>query len=234
MNKQRNCIFVAAFVVSLTACTNAPFKDASGLESAIVSANAGHYRQSLHHEELANEELETANRILAHWKSDHYWNIDEEQKAKNAALSSAQHRRESEKEMCQWLTQVHSQNHLQDELVSQQQATVYFKNASAIPYKAEQHEVAILGKYLAENASISAEVIAYTDTVGSASSNDSLSKYRADFVVNKLIERGARLSQLSIKSMGEAQGSQNTHEQNHRIVTVRTIHPSYADCSNFN
>lgn len=234
MNNKRNYVFFAALVASLTACTNAPHKDFSGLESAITAANAGHYRQSLHHEELANEELETANRILAHWKADHYWNIDEEQTAKDAALASAQHRLESEKEMCQWLTQVHSPNHLQDELVSQQHTSVYFKNASAVPYKAEQHEIAILGKYLAENPSINAEVIAYTDTVGSASSNDNLSKNRANFVANKLIERGARPSQLIIKSMGEAQGPQDTHEQNHRIVTVRTIHPSYADCSGLN
>jgi len=35
-------------------------------------------------------------------------------KAKDAAQAAAEHRLASEKEMCQWLTQVHSQNHLHD------------------------------------------------------------------------------------------------------------------------
>lgn len=231
MNKQLNTALFVAIIASLTACTSAPPKDISGLEAAIAAANAGHYRQSLHHEEIANEYLEDANTILEHWKNDHYWNIDEAQKAKEAALAAAQHRHESEVEMCQWLTQVHSENHAKDALVSQQHATVYFKTGSATPYQAEQHEISVLGKYLAENPTINAEIIAYTDTVGSNPSNDKLSHNRAHFVANKLVERGARPSQLQIKSMGEAHGPDNTHEQNHRVVTVRTIHPGYVDCA---
>lgn len=232
MKKQRNYIVFATLVASLSACTSTPHRDISGLEAAIVAANAGHYRQSLAHAELANEQLEEANEILAHWKADHYWNIDEVQKAKDAAIAAAQHRHKSEVEMCNWLTQVHSQNHLQDELVSQQQASVYFKTASAVPYQAEQHEIAMLGKYLEDNPSINAEVIAFTDTVGSNSSNNTLSKNRANFVAHKLIESGARPTQLQIKSMGEAHDPDNTNEQNHRIVTVKTLHPAYADCAN--
>lgn len=232
MNKQFNTVLFAAVISSLSACTSAPPKDVSGLEAAIAAANAGHYRQSLHHEELANEYLEDANIILEHWKQDHYWNIDEAQQAKEAALAAAKHRHESEVELCQWLTQVHGENHATDALVSQQHATVYFKTGSATPYQVEQHEIEILGKYLAENPSIRAEVIAYADTVGSSSSNATLAKNRANFVARKLVERGANPSQLQLKPMGEAQGPDNTHEQNHRVVTVRTIHPGYADCAN--
>ncbi|WP_333874915.1 hypothetical protein [Methylobacter sp.] len=80
--------------------------------------------------EMAEKKLEEANKSLAQWKSDYYWYINDQQKAIDAAQAAAQHRHESEKEMCQWLTQVHSQNHLQDGPVSAQHTAVFFADGS--------------------------------------------------------------------------------------------------------
>lgn len=230
MNKQ--CIYVpfAVLVATLAACSATPQKDIPGLSSGIDTANAGHYRQAIMHEELAEKKLEEANKALAHWKSDHYWNINDQQKAKDAAQSAAEHRLASEKEMCQWLTQVHSQNHVQDGPVSAQHTAVFFADGSATPYKSEEHEIAILGTYLEAHPDVTVDVTASTDTVGSSASNQSLSDRRASFVRNMLIKHGAKVDQLHIKTMGEAHGPDNTRDQNHRVVSMVTVHAAYADC----
>ncbi|MFZ2403642.1 MAG: OmpA family protein [Methylobacter sp.] len=230
MNKQ--CIYVpfAVLVAALAACSAPPQKDVPGLSSGIDAANAGHYRQSIYHEQLAEAKLAEADKALANWKNDHYWNINDQQKAKDAAQEAAQHRLASEKEMCQWLTQVHSQNHLQDGPVSAQHTAVFFADGSATPYKSEQHEIAILGTYLETHPEVTADVTAYTDTVGSAASNQGLSERRASFVRDLLVKHGAKAAQLNIKTLGEAHGPDNTRDQNHRVVSMVTVHPAYADC----
>jgi outer membrane protein OmpA-like peptidoglycan-associated protein len=229
MNKQ--CIYVpfALLVAALAGCS-VPQKDVPGLSSGIDAANAGHYRQSIYHEQLAEEKLEEANKTLSHWKNDHYWNIDDRQKALDAAQQAAQHRLESEKELCQWLTEVHGHNHHQAEAT--QKTAAYFKTGSAIPYQTDDRAIAILGKYLESHPDATAEVIAYTDTVGSSASNQNLSERRAATVSKMLIEKGAKQEQLRVSALGEAHGPDNTGDQSHRIVSMVTVHPTYADCPN--
>lgn len=231
MNKQ--CIYVpfAVLVAALAACSAPAQKDIPGLTAGIDAANAGHYRQAIMHEEIAEEKLEEADEALAHWKKDHYWNINDRQKALDAAREAAEHRLASEKEMCQWLTQVHSQNHLKDGSVSAQYSAVFFADGSAVPYKSEEHEIGILGSYLETHPDVSVNIEAYTDTVGSAASNQSLSERRAATVRDMLVKNGAKVQQLHIKALGKAHGPDNTRDQQHRIVSMVTIHPAYADCS---
>lgn len=227
MNKHFICLPFAVLVASLTACTP-PTKDIPGLTSEIDAAMAGHYGQSMYHEELAEESLEDANEILEHWKNDHYWNIDLRQKAMSAAEEAAHHRKESEKELCKWLTSVHSHNHHQGEVA--QHAAAYFKTGSAVPYQTNHHEITSLGKYLETHPDAAAQVTAYTDTVGSVQSNQILSEKRASSIVNMLIAHGARASQLSTKALGEAEGPDRTANQKHRVVMISTAHPNYIDC----
>jgi len=230
MKKPHIYVPFAILVASLAACSAPSQKDVPGLSLGIDNANAGHYRQAIMHEQIAEEKLEEADKALANWKKDYYWNINDQQKSKDAAQSAADHRLASEKEMCQWLTQVHSQNHVQDELVSAQHTAVFFANASAKTYKAEAHEIAILGNYLDNHPNITADVIAYTDTVGNLANNKKLSERRANFVSKMLVKHGAKIEQLHIKTLGEAHGPDNTRDQNHRVVSVVTIHPAYTDC----
>lgn len=227
MNRQ--CIYLtsAALVAALAGCTP-PHKDIPILSSEIDAVVAGHYGQSIYHEELAEEKLEEANNILEHWQNDHYWNIEEGQRAIDAAREAAQHRLESEKALCQWLTAVHSPNHHLSEVA--RHAAAYFKTGSAVPYKTNHAEIAMLGRYLQTHPDASADVTAYTDTVGNSESNQNLAERRASSVSRMLVDKGAKPEQLQIKSMGEAEGPDNTPNQQHRIVTMSTIHPDYADC----
>lgn len=227
MNKQ--CVYLpfVLLVTALAACTP-PEKDIPGLTSGIDAAVDGHYGQSIYHEELAQEKLEEANNVLEHWKNDHYWNIDERQKAMDAAKEGAQHRLESEKALCQWLTSVHGQNHHQAETAKQ--IAAYFKTGSAIPYKTNDREISILGKFLESHPDATADVIAYTDTVGSTENNQNLSERRAATVSQMLVEQGAKAEQLRVTALGEAQGPDNTPDQQHRTVAISTVHPNYIDC----
>ncbi len=232
MKKQSICLPFAVLVATLTACSAPPQKDIPGLSSGIDAANAGHFRQSIHHEEMAEQKMAEANKSLEHWKNDQYWNIDDQQAALNAAQAAAHHRLESEQELCQWLTEVHGQNHLADASLSSQHAAVFFKDGSAIPYKTEEHEIAILGAYLNSHPEITADVAAYTDTVGSSSSNQTLSEKRAAYVSKVLVKYGAKPEQLNIKMLGEAAGPDNTRDQKNRVVHMVTVHPNYIDCPN--
>jgi outer membrane protein OmpA-like peptidoglycan-associated protein len=227
MNRQCVYLPLAVLVAALAACTP-PEKDIPGLTSGIDAAVAGHYGQSMYHEELAQEKLKEANNVLGHWKSGQYWNIDERQKAMDAAKEGAQQRLESEKELCQWLTSVHGHNHHQGEAT--QKTAAYFKTGSAIPYQTNDRDISILGKYLQSHPDATAEVIAYTDTVGSPNSNQVLSERRAATVSQMLVEQGAKAEQLRVTALGEAQGPDNTPDQQHRTVAISTVHPNYIDC----
>ncbi|MFZ2171532.1 MAG: OmpA family protein [Methylococcaceae bacterium] len=229
MNKQYIYLPFALLITALAACTP-PEKDIPGLSSEVDAAVAGHYGQSIYHEELAEEKREEANNVLKHWQNGHYWNIDEKQKAMDAAREAAQHRLESEKELCQWLTSVHGHNHHQSETA--QHTAAYFKTGSAIPYKTDDHNITILGKYLQTHPDATADVIAYTDTVGSSKSNQNLSERRAASISQMLIDKGAKVEQLRVTALGEAEGPDNTPNQHHRTVAISTIHPNYIDCPN--
>jgi len=72
------------------------------------------------------------------------------------------------------------------------------------------------------------EVIGYTDTVGSTSSNMKLAKRRAHSI-NRMLHKQGINSHIAIKQIpfGEASGPNNTEDQNNRRVDiqVRRYHP---------
>lgn len=229
MKKQDITLPLVALTFSLTACTN-PKIDTADLKAEIDASRAGHYGQAMLHEEISEEYLEDANTILRHLEKDYYWNINEKQKGINAAKAAAHHRLESEKEMCQWLTEVHSQNHHHVEAIHQ--TVAYFKTAQDVPFKVEEKSLDRIGRWLEAHPDASATVTASTDTVGKSDYNQALSERRANYVVRRLLESGAKPGQLTTKAVGEAPGPDNTPNQDHRVAIVITAHPDYIDCPN--
>ncbi|ANE57250.1 OmpA family protein [Methylomonas sp. DH-1] len=227
MKKQYTYLPAAAIALTLSACST-PKQDTSALKAEIDAAMAGHYGQSMLHEELAEENLETANEILEHWEKDYYWNIDEKQAALEAAQAAAQHRLQSEKEMCAWLTEVHSQNHHHVETIHE--TVAYFKSGSHVPFKTKEDTISHIGHFLHDHPDATATVTASTDTVGKPAANQALSEKRAKTVSELLINNGARASQLIVKAIGEAGGPDNTADQKHRVAVVISAHPDYIDC----
>jgi outer membrane protein OmpA-like peptidoglycan-associated protein len=229
MNKKYFYLPLAALALSLTACTNSKM-DTSDLKAEIDASRAGHYGQAMLHEEMSEEDLEVANNILGHLEQDHYWNINEKQKALDAAKSATQHRYASEKEMCLWLTEVHGPNHHNEEAIHE--TVAYFKTASAVPFKVKDESIGRVGRWLEAHPDATATVTASTDTVGKPAYNQDLSQRRANAVTQRLIAKGARPSQLLVKAIGEAHGPDNTADQSHRVAIVITAHPDYMDCAN--
>lgn len=229
MKKSTVCLPMAVLAFSLTACTH-PRVDTSDLKAEIDASRAGHYGQAMLHEELSEEALEEATHILNHLENDYYWNIDEKQKAISAAKSAAHHRLESEKEMCQWLTEVHSQNHHHVEAIHE--TVAYFKTGSDVPFKVKDAAIEHVGHWLHHHPDATAAVTASTDTVGNPAYNQALSERRANAVVQRLLAKGAKASQLTVKAIGEAAGPDNTPDQEHRVAILITAHPKYIDCPN--
>ncbi|MDD2758704.1 MAG: OmpA family protein [Methylomonas sp.] len=132
--------------------------------------------------------------------------------------------------MCQWLTEVHSQNHHQTETVHE--TVAYFKTASAIPFRTKEETINHIAQYLHSHRDATATVTASTDTVGKPAYNQALSERRARTVSDMLVKQGANSSQLVIKAIGEALGPDNTPNQENRVAVVITAHPDYIDCPN--
>jgi len=229
MKKQYLYLPLAAIALALTACST-PKMDSSDLKAEIDTARAGHYGQAMLHEEMSEEALEDANKVLGHIEKDWYWNINEKQKGLDAAKSAAQHRLESEKEMCLWLTEVHKQNHHLHEPIHE--TVAYFKTASAVPYKVKDDAIEHVGHWLHHHPDATATVTASTDTVGKPAYNQALSEKRAKAVSDRLVAKGANPSQLQVKAIGEALGPDNTANQENRVAIVITSHPDYVDCPN--
>lgn len=229
MKKKYIYIPLAVLALSLTACST-PKRDVAGLSAQIDAAYQGHYGQSVYHAMEAAKETKTANHVLKHWQNDYYWNIDETLKAQEAARAAAEHIRASEKEHCQWLTEVHAQNHHQAEPVHE--TVAYFKTGKDVPFKIKEEAVSHVALYLHSHPEASATVTASTDTVGKPEYNQDLSERRARTVSDLLVKQGANPSQLIIKAIGEAHGPDNTADQSHRVAIVITDHPKYIDCPN--
>jgi outer membrane protein OmpA-like peptidoglycan-associated protein len=219
----------AVLVVTLSACGTPPQKDIPALSSAIDTSVAGHYGQAILHEDQANKSRAVANKVLDHWNKDYYWNIDEYQKGMDAAADSAAHRLASEKELCQWLTEVHGKNHAQD--TAFYQAVAYFHTGKDKPFKVNNEDIAVAGHWLQLYPNATADVSASADTIGSAESNQRLSERRAATISKLLMDHGARAEQLHVTAMGE-QGPPHTPSQAHRSGAVGGIHFNYADCPN--
>lgn len=229
MNRQFFYLPCAVIATVLTGCAEPPHRDVSVMTSEVNAVVGGDYGQSIYHEELAEENLKEATNVLNHWKNDHYWNIEEGQYGVDSARAASQHRLESEKALCQWLTAVHSPNHHMSEVA--QHGAAYFKTGSAIPYRTDHRAISTMGRYLQSHPDAIADVTAYTDTVGSKASNQNLAERRAETVTKLLVEQGAKAEQLRVKSMGEAEGPDNVPSQQHRVVMMSTAHPAYQDCA---
>lgn len=229
MNRHLFYLPCAVLAATLVGCSAPPHKDIPLLTSEVDAVVGGFYGQSIYHEGMAQQKLDEAYKVLKHWQTGEYWNIDEGQQAVDAARAASGHRLESEKALCQWLTSVHGANHHQQEVAHHDAA--YFRTASDVPYSTDMNAIRTLGLYLQTHPDAFADVTAYTDTVGSTSYNQDLAERRAGTVAKLLVEHGAKNEQLRLKAMGEAEGPDSSPNQQHRVVMISTDHPAYEDCA---
>jgi hypothetical protein len=83
-------------------------------------------------------------------------------------------------------------------------------------------------KLLTDNATYTADVVGYTDDVGSSGSNVNLSWRREEIVRRFMVERGAELNRFSFIGFGEdlAKGTAPASRAQDRHVMVRVFRPA--------
>jgi len=202
----------------LGACATQP-KDVSKLDAKINEVTSGDFGQFMYHESLAEQNLDEARKIRQWMNDDHYWNINLEEHAIAAADRALLHRQEAEASLTRWHDRCsrHPDYCIEEQLLS----VAYFATGSAKAKTIKQEAIDSIIKLASIHHMLEIEVIGYTDTVGSASSNMKLAKRRAHSINHMLRKQGIN-SHIVIKqiSFGEAGGPNNTADQNNRRVDI--------------
>ena len=218
-------LLVIGIISLLGACVTQP-KDVSGLDAKINEVIAGDFGQFLYHESLAEQNLDEARKIRQWMKDDHYWNINLEEHAVAAANRALMHRLEAELWANKWHDRCtrHPDYCIKEDLLS----VAYFPTGSAKATKINQEVINSILKLASIHHMLEIEVIGYTDTVGSASSNMNLAKRRANSIYRMLHKQGIN-TYITIRQVpvGEAGGPDNTADQNNRRVDIKVhrYHP---------
>lgn len=207
-------------IALLSACATQP-KDTSRLNAKINEVTSGDYGQFMYHTALAEENLAEARKVRQWMQDDHYWNIELEEHGVAAAERALQHRQKAEASLQSWHDRCdrHPNYCIDEELL----AIAYFPTGSHHPNKVEESTLSHILELAKIHHPLEVEVIAYTDTVGSKSYNFGLAKRRAGAVHKMLHGRHDIHAHTTIKEIpvGEADGPDNTPNQQHRRVDVK-------------
>lgn len=207
-------------IALLSACATQP-KDTSRLNAKINEVTSGDYGQYMYHTALAEENLAEARKIRQWMQDDHYWNIELEEHGVAAAERALKHRQAAEGALKSWHDRCerHPDYCIDEELM----AIAYFPTGSHHPNKVEKNVLDRILDLARIHHPLEVEVIAYTDTVGTKSSNFQLAKRRANTVHNMLHGRHDIHAHTTIKEIpvGEASGPDNTPSQKNRRVDIK-------------
>jgi len=226
--KTQALLAVLGGVLLLGGCATEP-KNVASLDAKIGEITRGDFGQFLYHQAMAEENLAHVRKIRQYWQDDHYWNIDLEKCALNAAARAAEHRKQAEEALIRWHDNCDRHKeicHRLDDLEAihtrQPMPVAYFDSGSAVPkslQKAHIDEVLHLAK---DYPNLSLDLIGYTDTVGSKGANVQLSERRAKAVNDVLIQEGLPATvNVHRIGKGEAPGPDNTANPENRRVDVR-------------
>jgi outer membrane protein OmpA-like peptidoglycan-associated protein len=211
----------------LAACAT-PHKDVASLDAKIASVTEGDYGQFLHHQALAEENLAHLRKVRQYWQDDHYWNIELEHCATEAAAKAAEHRKLAEEALIRWHDNCGRHSELCKRVsdlellhADKPMPVAYFDTGSAVPKAVEQAHIDNLVDLAKERPGLGVDVIGITDTVGKAKANKALAMRRADAVKSLLKKQGlpaeTRVHEIA---KGEAPGPDNTPNADNRRVDV--------------
>lgn len=209
----------------LGGCATHPV-DTSKLDAKISAATADDFGQFMYHEALSEENLAEARKIRQWNKDGHYWNINTEQHALAAGDRALKHRQMAEKALEAWHDRCvrHPDICIKEEMLT----AALFDTGSSSAKTVKQETINHIIKLSKIHHQLEVEVIGFTDTVGSATSNKHLAAHRANTIHDLLHKHGIN-SHTVVKTIpfGEATGADNVaNQQNRRVdVRVRTYQP---------
>ncbi|QSA95583.1 OmpA family protein [Methylococcus sp. EFPC2] len=219
--------------VLLSACA-APSRNLAALDAKIDEATQGDFGQFIAHESLAEENLAHARKIKQYWQDDHYWNIELEKCALDAAGKAAEHRKLAEEALIRWHDNCDRHKeicHRLDELGGLHKENLlpvaYFDTGSAVPKSLRQEHIDSVLHLAKDYPNLTVDVIAYTDTVGKAHANKHLAERRADAVRALLVKQGLPASAIVHDvAVGEAPGPDNRPSAENRRVDLQVHQPT--------
>lgn len=226
--KSKNLITLLGASVLLAACAT-PHKDVASVDAKIASATAGNFGQFIHHQALAEENLAHLRKVRQYWSDDHYWNIETEHCANEAALKAAEHTKLAEEALIRWHDNCDRHKDLCQRVSDLElmhgggaMPVAYFDTNSAVPKSVQQSHVDSLVKMAKERPDLAVDLIGITDSVGSPKANKALAMRRAD-AVNALLAKQGLPAGTKVREVaeGEAPGPDNLASADNRRVDAR-------------
>jgi len=229
--KAHQILTVLGATLLLGACATPP-KDVASVDAQIASITDGDFGQFIYHQARAEEHLAHLRKVRQYWNDDHYWNIDTEKCAQEAAAKAAEERKLAEEALIRW----HDKCDRHQEICQRLDALelmhgrplmplAYFDTGSAVPKSLEQSHIDALVKMAKSNPGLTVDLVGYTDTVGSAHANKHLAERRAQAVDDVLAKQGLPAgTTVHEVAHGEAHGPDNTPSAENRRVDARVHH----------
>ncbi|MDD5035310.1 MAG: OmpA family protein [Methylococcaceae bacterium] len=211
----------------LGACAT-PHKTVALLDAKIAEITQGDYGQFLYHQSMAEENLAHVRKVRQYWQNDHYWNIDLEKCSQDAAIKATEHRKQAEEALTRWHDYCdrhqeicHRLDDLEGVHAKKLLSVAYFDTGSAVPKSLRQEHIDSVLHLAKDYPNLALNLIAYTDTVGSAHANKHLAERRAHAVSNVLRKQGLPPT-VSVHEIakGEAPGPDNTPSAENRRVDI--------------
>jgi len=225
MNRVHLLPLAAALLVTACATEQPP---TARLKAQLGQVSSGDYGEWLQHRAAADRNLDVADRAMRQMEQDHYWNITEMQQMAGAAAGNALQERQKAEEVYKRMVDKRL-HHLDFMHVSEEQAAMvveglaYFPTGSATPSKVDHAAIDKIAAVFRQYPVGYAEVVGYTDTVGSESLNHRLADARARTVASMLRKHGIDRVEGHVVAVGkgEAGGPPDTANQKDRRVDVK-------------
>jgi outer membrane protein OmpA-like peptidoglycan-associated protein len=217
-------------LLAVTACA-APNRepDLSNIQANVDKTREGDFGDFLYNLNEAGDKSRRAEEIKADIDADApylYTNLPLRQEGVKLAEEAAEHRAKAEAALNRVLDPIRARLAYLESLhvpqdVGPQKTSIYFDTGSAKVRASEAAALTDAGSFLSQYPIAHVQIDAYTDTVGSANSNKALAQRRAKAVMAALGDAGVPLAaDVSVKAVGEADGSDNTESQENRRVDV--------------
>jgi len=201
----------------------------NSLQSNVDQTYEGDFGELLYNMYQAGKKAEYAEDAKAHLEGDPpyiYNHLDLLEGGVAASEQALEHRRAAEAALNRFLDPLRARIAYLESLhvpegVGSVSLSVFFDTGSATVRQDQISKIEEAAAFLSQYPIAAVTIVGYTDTVGNASANETLSRRRAVSVVETLADFGVPLaSTVAVDAAGEAGGPDNVENQANRRVDI--------------